>query len=90
MFGRPFFVFGVLGLTGLLVLGFTSTAGWQLRLGRRWQALHKLVYGIAILVTVHFWWQAEGDYLEPALYTLVLAALLGFRLKRRGAGARMK
>ena len=81
-FERPFIVFGAISLVGLLVLGLRPTAGWQRRLGRRWQTLHKLVYGIAILVTVHFWWQAEGDYLEPALYTLVLAALLGFRVKK--------
>lgn len=78
---RPFIAVGALGLVGLLLLGFTSTHGWQRRLGRRWKSLHKLVYAIAILAAVHFWWQAEDSYWEPALYTLVMAALLSSRVR---------
>ena len=68
------------------VLGLTSTAGWQRRLGTRWGALHRLIYPITLLVAVHFWWQTEDNFLEPALYSIVIAVLLGYRwLRSRNA-----
>lgn len=80
---RPFITLGALALLGLLVLGITSTNGWRRRLGRRWQSLHRLVYGIAILVCWHFWWQVKEDILEPAIYAGILATLLLFRVFQR-------
>lgn len=77
---RPFITLGALALLGLILLGITSTAGWQRRLGRRWQLLHRLVYVIAILVCWHFWWQVKKDITEPAIYAAILALLLGIRL----------
>jgi len=77
---RPFITLGALALLGLLVLGFTSTAGWQRRLGRRWQQLHRLIYVLAILVCWHFWWQVKEDIAEPLVYSSIAAALLGIRL----------
>jgi sulfoxide reductase heme-binding subunit YedZ len=89
---RPFITLGAAALLGLIVLGITSTAGWRRRLGRRWQKLHTLVYPVAILACWHFWWQVKEDVLEPAIYALILAALLLFRLfmraKKRGAQLR--
>jgi sulfoxide reductase heme-binding subunit YedZ len=85
---RPFITLGALALLGLIALGITSTAGWQRRLGRRWQQLHRLVYLLAILACWHFWWQVKEDIREPLIYSAILAALLGVRLltrKKRGA-----
>ena len=79
IFERPFIVLGVIGLFGLVLLGVTSTNAWQRRLGRRWNTLHRLIYPIVVLIAVHFWWQAEKSYLEPAIYTGIIAALLGYR-----------
>jgi len=50
------------------------------RLGRRWQQLHRLVYLIGIGGVVHYWWLVKKDITQPALYALVLALLLGYRL----------
>jgi sulfoxide reductase heme-binding subunit YedZ len=50
------------------------------RLGKRWQQLHYLVYGIAILGVVHFYWLVKADIRRPVQYGAVLAVLLGFRL----------
>jgi sulfoxide reductase heme-binding subunit YedZ len=77
---RPFITLGAAALTGLIILGVTSTNGWRRRLGKRWQRLHKLVYVIGILVCWHFWWQVKQDILEPAIYAAILSALLLFRL----------
>jgi sulfoxide reductase heme-binding subunit YedZ len=59
------------------------------RLGRRWQKLHRLVYVIAILGVWHFYWQVKLDTLEPLIYALILAVLLGTRLvgKKHGRTA---
>lgn len=51
------------------------------RLGaKHWLALHKLVYLIAPLGVLHFWWMVKKDVTEPAIYAVILAALLGYRL----------
>jgi len=87
---RPFITIGALALVGLVLLGVTSTAGWQRRLGRRWQQLHRIVYVIAIIVCWHFWWQVKKDFTEPAIYAAILTVLLGFRIWVRYAGGRQK
>jgi sulfoxide reductase heme-binding subunit YedZ len=59
------------------------------RLGaRRWTALHRLVYPIAILGVVHFWMMVKRDVTEPVIYAAVLAALLGYRVVAARAGTR--
>lgn len=73
---RPFITLGALAILGLVALGVTSTTGWQRRLGRNWQKLHRLVYVIAILVIWHFWWQVKADFVEPLIYAVILAVLL--------------
>ena len=55
----------------------------QRRLGRNWAKLHRLVYVIAVLGVVHYWWQVKSDLdvAEPLLYAFLLAVLLGVRLQ---------
>ncbi len=77
---RPYITLGMAGLLMLVPLAITSTKGWMRRLGRRWQKLHRLVYVIAIVGVWHFYWQVKLDTLDPTLYALVLAVLLGTRL----------
>lgn len=79
---RPYITIGMLALLLLIPLAVTSTNGWMRRLGRRWQALHRLIYPIAILAVWHFWWQVKADIREPMAYAFVLAVLLGYRLVR--------
>jgi len=90
---RPFITLGMLAFLGLVPLALTSTRGMQRRLGRRWKTLHRLVYPVAILGVLHFWWLVKADVREPLVYALILAALLGVRLAgwwRRGAAARAR
>ncbi len=82
---RPFITAGFLGLLLLAPLAVTSTRGMVRRLGgRRWQLLHRLIYAIAPLAVLHFWWMVKRDLTEPIVYAAILALLLGARLARRG------
>ena len=80
---RPFITIGFTAFLLLIPLAVTSTNVMMKRLGRRWQKLHRLVYLIAILGVVHFYWQVKLDTLEPLIYAAILAVLLGYRLKGR-------
>lgn len=77
---RPFITIGFACFLLLIPLAVTSTNAMQRRLKRRWQLLHRLVYLIAIGGVVHYWWLVKKDITQPAIYALVLAVLLGFRL----------
>ena len=77
---RPFITVGFTCFVLLIPLAVTSTNAMQRRLKRRWQMLHRLVYVIAIGGVVHYWWLVKKDITQPALYALMLALLLGFRL----------
>ena len=80
---RPFITVGFTAFLLLIPLAATSTNAMMKRLGRRWQKLHRLVYVIAILGVVHFYWQVKLDTLEDLVYAAILAVLLGYRLKGR-------
>lgn len=92
---RPFIAVGFSAFLLLIPLAVTSTNGMQRRLGgKRWQRLHRLIYLIAPLGILHFWWMKAGknDFAEPIVFGLVVALLLGLRLawrrpKARPAGA---
>lgn len=82
---RPYITVGFTALVLLIPLAATSTRGLQRRLGRKWATLHRLVYVVAILGVVHYWWQvkSDADIAEPLLYSFLLAVLLGVRLQHR-------
>jgi sulfoxide reductase heme-binding subunit YedZ len=79
---RPFITVGVSAFALMLPLAITSTNAMMRRLGRRWSELHRLVYAVAPLAILHFWWLKAGknNFFEPAIYGLVVAVLLGARL----------
>ena len=77
---RPFITVGFSAFVLLIPLAATSNSFALRRLGgRRWQALHRSSYGIAVLGVVHFWWLVKAGVFTPLIYALVLAALLGLR-----------
>jgi sulfoxide reductase heme-binding subunit YedZ len=77
---RPYITVGFTALVLMVPLAITSTNGFQRRLGRRWVKLHRLVYVIAILGVVHYWWQVKIDIGDPLLYAFLLVVLLGVRV----------
>lgn len=79
---RPYIAVGSLAWLMLLPLALTSTGAMQRRLGRHWRSLHRLVYPVAALVSLHILWQVRSDSGEAIVYTAVFAALLGWRMMR--------
>jgi sulfoxide reductase heme-binding subunit YedZ len=79
---RPYITVGFTALMLLVPLVATSTHAMQRRLGRNWVKLHRLVYVIAVLGVVHFWWQVKSnaDVGEPLLYSFLLGVLFAARL----------
>jgi methionine sulfoxide reductase heme-binding subunit len=78
---RPFITVGFLGFILLIPLALTSTKGWIRRLGgKRWQALHRLIYVSALCGVVHYYWLVKSDHRLPLLYGAILAVLLLYRL----------
>ena len=82
---RPYITVGFSALVLMIPLALTSNATMIRRLGKRWQQLHYLVYGIAILGVVHFYWLVKADIRRPVQYGAVLVLLLGYRLVARWA-----
>jgi len=78
---RPFITVGFTGLVLLIPLAVTSTAGWIRRMGgKRWQLLHRLIYVIAILGVIHYYWLVKSDVRLPLFYGFLVAILLAWRL----------
>lgn len=77
---RPFITAGFTAFILLVPLAITSTNKMVERLQHRWILLHRLIYIIAMLAVLHFWWMVKADTREPAIYALILAGLLGIRL----------
>lgn len=77
---RPYMALGITAWVMLVPLGLTSNRWMIKRLGRRWKTLHKLIYIIAILVCAHFIWLVRSDYWQVAVYSLIVALLLGDRI----------
>ena len=78
---RKFITVGFTGFVLLIPLALTSTSGWIRRLGgKRWQALHRLIYAAAICGVIHYLWLVKADIRKPLQYGTVLAVLLGYRV----------
>ena len=80
---RPFILVGFSAFLLLTPLAATSFNRAVKAMGaKRWQALHKLVYVIAGLGILHFFWMRAGknNFAEVAVYAAIVAALLGWRV----------
>ncbi len=93
---RRFITAGLTAFTLMLPLALTSTT-WSIRRlgGKRWSALHRLIYFSAAAGVIHFIWLVKADLRRPLTYGAVLAALLAYRVAvwaiaktRRAADAR--
>ena len=77
---RPYITVGFTGLALMFPLAMTSTNRMQRRLGRKWVKLHRLIYVIAPLGVLHFYWQGIRDPFEPLVYVGIVTLLLGLRI----------
>ena len=82
---RPFILVGFSAfvlLTPLALTSFNRAIRW---LGvKRWQWLHRLVYAVAVLAVLHFFWMRAGknNFAEVFVYAFVLFVLLAWRVFR--------
>ncbi|MFT7222591.1 MAG: sulfoxide reductase heme-binding subunit YedZ [Cellvibrionaceae bacterium] len=77
---RPYISVGFLAFLLMLPLAVTSYKTLQRRLGKRWLQLHRLIYVIAILAILHYWWLVKADISMPVLYGLITIILLSDRV----------
>src|SRR5215207_8317376 len=80
---RPFILVGFTAFLLLTPLAATSFNRAIKALGaKRWQTLHKLVYVIAGLGLLHFFWMRAGknNFAEVFVYAGIVATLLGWRV----------
>lgn len=81
LYKRPFITAGFGAWLCMVPLAMTSTNAMIRRLGAsRWRRLHRLVYLVAALGTLHFLWLVKKDVTEPVLYAACFAALLAARV----------
>lgn len=81
---RRYITVGFAALVMMIPLAITSTGGWIRRLGgRRWQALHRLIYVIAICGVIHYYWLVKSAVYRPLAYGAIVAVLLLWRLADR-------
>jgi sulfoxide reductase heme-binding subunit YedZ len=81
---RYYLTIGFVGLLVLLALAMTSTDGMIRRMGgKRWAALHRLVYGAAALAVVHFFIQSKLDVTEPFVMGGIFLWLMLWRVLSR-------
>lgn len=78
---RKFVTVGFTALVLMIPLAATSTTGMIRRLGgKRWQALHRLIYVCAILGVIHYYWLVKSDVRKPLFYAFCVAILLLWRV----------
>jgi methionine sulfoxide reductase heme-binding subunit len=77
---RPYITIGMTAFLLMLPLAVTSTAKMVKRLGgKRWATLHRTVYVIVVLGTIHFWMAVKRDVTDPLIFAFLFACLLGYR-----------
>jgi len=78
---RKFVTVGFAAFVLLIPLAATSTSGMIRRLGgKRWQALHRLIYVCAILGVIHYYWLVKSDVRKPLFYGALVGILLFWRV----------
>lgn len=90
---RPFILIGFSAFVLLTLLAATSfNAAIKAMGAKRWQLLHRLVYLIAGLGILHFFWMRAGknDFNEVFVYAAIMAVLLGWRVWNHWAKARRR
>jgi methionine sulfoxide reductase heme-binding subunit len=78
---RPFIAMGFSAFVLLVPLALTSSDRMIKKLGRHWTVLHRLIYLIAVLSLLHFWWMRAGknNFTEPLIMGVIIAVLLALR-----------
>lgn len=77
---RPYILFGMSAFALLAPLAATSSDAMVRRLGAAaWRKLHRLAYGAAALIVLHYLWLVKTWTAEPLAYAAIMAVLLAAR-----------
>jgi len=78
---RKFITAGMTAFVLMIPLALTSTK-WSIRKlgGKRWQALHRLIYFSAAAGVIHYIWLVKADLKKPLEYGAVLGVLMLYRV----------
>ncbi|HEV2470035.1 MAG TPA: protein-methionine-sulfoxide reductase heme-binding subunit MsrQ [Candidatus Sulfotelmatobacter sp.] len=78
---RRFITAGMTAFVLMLPLALTSSR-WAIRKlgGKRWQALHRLIYFSAAAGVIHYIWLVKADLRKPLEFATVLGVLIAYRL----------
>ena len=64
----------------LIPLTITSSQKMIILLKQNWKKLHRLIYVIAILGSLHFIWLSKTIYFKPLIYFVLITVLLALRI----------
>jgi sulfoxide reductase heme-binding subunit YedZ len=80
VYKRPFITAGFTAFVLMIPLAATSTK-WAIRkMGKRWQALHRLIYFSALAGVIHYIWLVKKDIREPLIYLGIFSVLMLYRV----------
>ena len=78
---RPFITLGFISFLLLIPLVLTSTKTMVKKLTYKvWKNIHKLIYIIAPLATIHFFLLTKADKKEPMIYLIIIFILFIWRV----------
>ena len=78
---RPFITLGFISFLLFIPLVLTSTKAMVRKLTYKvWKNIHKLIYVIAPLATMHFFLLTKADKKEPLIYLLIIFILFAWRI----------
>ena len=79
---RPFITMGFIAFVIMSFLAVTSNQISIRFLGGKWKMLHRLIYIIAILALIHYFWHKEGkrDFTVAYIYAGIISTLLVIRI----------
>jgi sulfoxide reductase heme-binding subunit YedZ len=80
---RIYLTIGFMALLLLQILAVTSTDGWQRKLKKNWQRLHRAIFLILPLALVHFLMQSKLNITDATLAAGLAAWLVMWRLLPR-------
>ena len=81
---RPFITLGFISFLLLIPLALTSTKAMVKKLTYKvWKNIHKLIYIVAPLATIHFFLLTKADKKEPMIYLIIIFILFSWRIFTR-------
>jgi len=78
---RPYITVGFTAFVMLIPLAVTSTKKMVMRMGERWQKMHRLIYLITGLGILHYYWLVKADTRTPILLAIIFIFLMLLRLR---------